>query len=135
MILKQYKNVNFKTKYMLRILGWKIHLVQLRKKDINSWVPNVSFSDASFWLMYLLEKKLLQKIYSFLESQSLRSWALPLGNSAFLRPETTTAQKNAHRRQEVCVCFIFSKQGHLSEWGRTQHKLELWVRHQPRLQL
>lgn len=29
----QYKNVNFKTKYVLNILGWKTDLVQLRKKD------------------------------------------------------------------------------------------------------
>lgn len=58
--------------------------------------------------MYLLEKKLLQKIYSFLESQSLRSWVLPLGNAAILGPETTTAQKNAPRRQEVCVCVLSS---------------------------
>lgn len=57
--------------------------------------------------MYLLEKKLLQKIYSFLESQSLRSWALPLGNAAILGPETTTAQK-MHPEDRKCVCVLSS---------------------------
>jgi len=65
--------------------------------------------------MFSLENKLLQNKCSFLQSQSLRWWALPLGNEVIFVPETTTVQKNAHRRQEECVCFIFHEQGHLSE--------------------
>lgn len=72
--------------------------------------------------MHLLEKKLLQKIHSFLEPQSLRSWAIPLGNYAILGPETTTYKKKMHREDRKCVC-VLSSPGRATSVNEAEHNI------------